>query len=322
MNQNYSLIPRPVPSFSVFHIEKQETLKSWELAWGQGYQNYLYTFWYFSIINLGQKSSGNISSEAWKPTLSPEIEEDLRQRIHCETKTMKHRFSVLQTLIRNNLKTEDVNPKALATHIIGMHILSEEHEKIMEKASRLQEIFNILTKYCSFLDFSHLESIVEIFCSDKCVAKKELDEYKYAVQHFCERRVSEFPQGSLNSGTDIEGMDKLVVVLDLKDPSLKRVLNLKEVIANILGQPPSKLVLYNIGIGSIVVTFLIATSLGEKLFLETTGTAKTLTQKQEDQSLEINMVSMKFLEITVFSIHQQLKKGNARLCVNEIVITH
>ena len=279
---------------------------------------------YYCTSNLGQKSNGNSSdsSEAWKQTLSPEIKEDLRQRIHAETKTMKHRFSALQTMIRNNLKTKNVNPEDLATHIIGMYILSEEHENRMEKASKLEEIFIILTKYWSFLDFSHLENIAEIFCNDKCEAKKELDRYKRDVQQFCKRRVSEFPPGSLNNGTDIEGMDKLVVVLDLKDPSLKHVLDLKEVIGNILGQPSSKLVLYNIGIGSVVVTFLIATSLGKKLFLETNGTAKTLTQKQEDQLLEINMVSMEFMEITVFSIYWQFKKGNARLCVNVIVITH
>ena len=273
---------------------------------------------YYCLSNLGQKSGGNVISKSWKSTLSPEIEEDLRQRIHTETKRMKHRFSALQTMIRNNLKTENVNPEDLATHIIGMYILSEEHEKKIEKASNFEEIFNILTKYWSFLDFSHLENIAEIFCSDKCEAKKELDKYKYDVQQFCKRRVSEFPQGSLNNGTDTEGMDKLVVVLDLKDPSLRHVLDLKEVIANILGQPASKVVLYNIGTGSIVVTFLIATSLGEKLFFEPISTTKTLTHKQQDQLREINVVSMEFKEITVFSIHQQLKKGNAKFCVSVI----
>ena len=93
---------------------------------------------------------------------------------------------------------------------------------------------------------------------------------------------------------------------------------MKKIIANILGLPASKLVLYDIimGRGSVVVTILITTWLCEKFLLEATGTAKTLTQKQEDQLLEIKVVSLEFKKISVFSIHhQQLEKGNARLCV-------
>ena len=266
-------------------------------------------------LPIGQNYSGNVTSEAWKPTLSPEVEEDLRQRIHSDIKRMRDKFSKLQTMIRKNIK-ENADHTDLAAHISGMYMLSEEHVTQVANASAIDKIFFILPKYWSFLDFSNLENIAETFCTPECEAKKELDQYKRDVQQFCERRVSEFPPGSLYNGTDNEGMDKLVVVLDLKDPSVKHVQGLKEVIANILGQPASKLVLYDIGIGSIVVTFLMATSLGEKLFLEATGTAKTLTQKQEDQLQEIKVISLEFKETTVFSIHhQQVKKGNARLCV-------
>ena len=224
-------------------------------------------------------------------------------------------------MIRNNVK-KNADHKALAAHIAGMYILTEEHEKEVANASTVDEIFFILPKYWSFIDFGNLEDIAETFCSHECEAKKELDDYKGDVQQFCERRVSEFPPGSLNSSTDSEGMDKLVVTLDLQDPSLRHVRGLKEVIANVLGQPASKLVLYDIGIGSIVVTFLIVTSLGEKLFLETTGAAKSLTQKQEDQLLDAKVVSLEFKGITVSSIHQQPKKGNTIvIAINKSVRT-
>ena len=217
-------------------------------------------------------------------------------------------------MIRNNIK-KNADHKALAAHISGMYILTEEHEIQVANASTVDEIFYILPKYWSFLDFGNLDDIAENFCSPECEARKKLDIYRGDVQEFCRRRVSEFPPGSLNNGTDNEGMDKLVVTLDLKDPSLRHVRDLKEVIANILGLPASKLILYDIGIGSILVTFLIATSLGEKLFLETTGTAKALSQPQEDRLLEIKVVSLEFKDITVFCFNKQLKKGNSRLCV-------
>ena len=238
--------------------------------------------------------------------MSPETKEDLRQKIRSDIERMRHKFSALQTMIRRNIKEKNVDHKDLAAHVFGMYILSEEHEKQVGSASTVDDIFNILTKYWSFLDFSNLEDIAKNLCSCDCNAEKQMKEYKKDVQQFCKRRVSEFPPGSLNNGTDSEGMDKLVVILNLHNPSLKHVLHLKEVIANILEQPASKLVLYDIGNGSVVVTYLIATSLGEKLFLKT---SEALTQKQKDKLLEANVVSLHFKEITLFSIYQQRKSG-------------
>ena len=216
---------------------------------------------------------------------------------------MKYKFSNLQTLIRENL---NVSPRVLATHVIGMYILSKEDETRMINASSIEDIFIILTKYWSFLDFGHLENIAGQYCSADCDAQLELEQYKGEVQEFCRRRVSELPRGSLNSGNDIEGMDKLVVTLDLNDPSLRYVLDLKEIIANILGQPASKLVLYDIGSGSVVITFWITTSLGKELFLKKPD---IFTQEQRDKLKDVRVISLKFKEVFVYKVHQKGNEG-------------
>ena len=259
----------------------------------------------FTII-IGRKRGRSSSPVIQGPSLSPETREDLRQRIHSDTRKMKHRFSILQTKIRNNIK-RSVSPEDLATHIIGMYILSEEHKRIMKNASKIEDIFNILTMYWSFLDFSHLENIAEVYCSQDCDAKKELGQYKKDVRRFCERRVSELPPDSLNNGMDIKGMDKLVVTLDLEDPSLRHVLHLKEVIADILGQPASKLVLCNIEKGSITVTFWMATSLGEELFF---NKSRPLTQTLEEELQEVGVISLEFKGIIVYQQFKKRKLGN------------
>ena len=270
-------------------------------------------FWHliyskYGTFNIGRKRGRSSSSVVRLPSLSPETEEDLRQRIHSETNTMKHKFSILQTKIRNDIK-KYISPEDLASHIISMYILSDEHVKIIEKASRIEAIFNILTKYWSFLDFSHLENIAEVYCSQDCDAKRALEQYKEDVRQFCERRVSELPPGSLNNGTDIEGMDKLIIVLDLQDPSLRlsHVLRLKEVIADILGQPASKLVLCDIENGSIVVIFWMAISLGEELFL---SKSPPLTQTQEEKLKEAGVVSLEFKGKMVYQQVKRRKLGN------------
>ena len=185
-----------------------------------------------------------------------------------------------------------------------MYILSEEHQKQVSDASTVDDIFNILTKYWSFLDISNLEDIAKNVCCGHDT-EEEIEQYKKEVQQFCKCRVSEFPPDSLNNSTDSEGMDKLVVILDVEDPLLKHVVDLKEVIANILEIPASKLVLCHIESGSVIVTFLIATSLGEKLFLKTSD---PLAQEQKDQFMEAHVVSLEFKEVNLFSIHQRVKK--------------
>ena len=247
-----------------------------------------------------QRSGTSITSGEQESAIFPEIE-DLHQKIHKDVKMMKHKFSTLQTKIRKNIK-ENVSHEELASHVVGMYILSDDHEKQVKKASSIEEIFNILTKYWSFLDFSILENIAVNLC-ESFNAEEEIRLYRAEVVQFCERRVSEFPQGSLSHGTDSEGMGKLVVKLDLQDPSLKHVKHLKEVIADILEQPASKLVLHDIEYGSVLVTFLIATSLGDKLLIK-----RTLTEEQEDALREAHVTSLEFKGISVFSSHPRVKK--------------
>ena len=176
---------------------------------------------------------------------------------------MKCKFAKVQSLIRNNFN-RNTDHRALVAHLSGMHILREEHTKTVAESSEVDQIFFILPKYWSILDFGNLIDIAETFCSHEREAKKKLEIYKGKVQQFCERRVSEFPPGSLNNGASSKrGMDKLKITLDLKNPSLRHIQDLKEIIANILGLPASKLVLYDIvGRESVVVTVVMQWPLG------------------------------------------------------------
>lgn len=254
------------------------------------------------MLNLGSLLTGRRENHDGNnpiQTLSPAVDEDLCQRLHSDIETMRDKFSTLQTMIRTDIGG-NADHKALAAHVSGMYLpMTAEHEKQVASASTIDEIFCILPKYWSFLDFKKLENIANIFCSPDGEAKKLLEQYKHDVQQFCEHRVSKFPSGSLNSHLDIEGMDKLVVKLDLQDPLLKTVLHIKEVIATILQQPASKLVLCDIAPGCVIVTFWIATSLGEELFLKSLD-AEILTQKQKEKLLEADVVSMEFKGTIVF----------------------
>ena len=199
----------------------------------------------------------------------------------------------------------------LAAHVSGMQLpMTDEQENQVANASTVDEIFIVLPKYWSFLDFDNLENIAENFCSPESEARQQLEIYKCDVQQFCECRVSEFPPGSLNNGADNlnEGWDKLVVKLEMENPLLKRVLHIKEDIATILNKKASKLVLCDITPGCVAVTFWTTTSLDEELFL---------TQKQREKLLDAAVVSIEFKGIIVFKGH---KTGMIMGILNRLVL--
>ena len=219
--------------------------------------------------------------------LSPETREDLYHSMYTDTKKIKRSFSRLQAKMRQNV----TNHKRLIAHIMGMNILSEEDEQEVKKANNTDDVFIVLAKYWSFLDFENLEDIIEHNCGKP--EQTLMKEYSEEVKRFCERRVSEFPRDSLCSDTNHDGMKELYIVFDLTDPSLNRIKHLKFVVANILGCPASKLVLVNIGGGSVVATFLITTSLIAKLIC-------SLTKEQEDALKAAQVISLKFQSRLIF----------------------
>lgn len=233
-------------------------------------------------------------------TLS-ETHEDLLQRTRREVQIVKRRFSDLVAKVRQKIKDLDDGLVKLVAHLSCMSVLTEDDEMQVLRATSVDSIFIILRSYWSFLDYENLEDIAVNVCYDD--TEHEWKEYGDAVKIFCERRISEFPNDSLHNGVDHQGMEKLYIWLDLTDPSLNRIKHLKEVIANILGRKASKLILENIARGSVCVTFLIATSLGEALFEK-----GSLTDQQKDAFRREHAISLKF-KSTLIMFHQQQQKG-------------
>ncbi len=201
---------------------------------------------------------------------------------------IKRSFSHLQAIARESIK----NHKKLIAHVIGMDILSKKHERKVRRACNTDEVFIVIAKYWSFLDFGNLEDIIEHNCGEG--EQILMQKYGKEVKEFCQRRVSEFPPGSLRSDIShaSDEMDELHFVIDLTNPSLKRIKDLKRVIATILGLNASKLVLVNIGGGSVVATILTTTSTAKQIC--------SLSKNQEDLLKAVQIVSLKFRSTLIF----------------------
>ena len=242
---------------------------------------------------IGEYFAGNSSSKLSVPQLSEETQ-DLYQVITNDVRKMKRTFFALLQKIWESFDDQ----KGIMACLLDMAILSEEDEKHVKEATSINDIrISLAQKYWSFLDYENLELIVETKCGD--TEQKMMKEYGEEVKRFCERRVTEIPAGSLNDGTDHAGMKKLIVTLNLKDPSLKHIVQIKVVIANILGWPASKLVLHDIEIGSVLVTFLVV---GATLF-ET----RSLTPEQEDALRKEYVISLNYDSTFVFNTDTEME---------------
>ena len=145
-----------------------------------------------------------------------------------------------------------------------------------------------------------MEHIIEHKCGEAQV--QMMKEYRIKAKVFCERRVSEFQPGSIRSNIDHTGMEEICVTLDMNDFYLKRIKNIKVIIANILGCSASKLVVKSIEIGSVEVVFLVVASVGDNLF-----GARKFTPEQEENLRNEHILTIKYKSVLVFQACTETK---------------
>ena len=189
--------------------------------------------------------------------------------------------------------------RKLVATVLDMRILSDKKKRELKKASNTTEVWIVISgEYWSFLDYGRLKVVVENNCGER--EKEMMEEYEEEVKRFCERRVSNIL--SRISTSDHSEMEELHVILDLSDPTLNDIKKIKIVIANILfpGQAmASKLVIHDIGSGSVAVIFRVMPSVVH-IFRE-----MKLTAKQQEALKEARIISIKFNSIFIFSAHDQ-----------------
>ena len=235
-----------------------------------------------ALINIGTSSSNDPEME-----LSAEAKVDLQQIIQINVEKIRRRFSELQAKVRQKI----TDHTELAAHVISMGILSKEEKKQVKEASSTNGVWMIVAEYWSFLDYGNLQDVIQNTCSE---VEQEMFEYSEEVKKFCERRVSEF-QSDSPRGNDHTVMEKLHITLNLSDPPLKHIKNLKIVIAKILHCKASNLILHDVGCGSIVVIFRVVPSIVH-VFNE-----MKLTRKQEDELKAVQVISLTFASSCIFS---------------------
>lgn len=200
--------------------------------------------------------------------------EDLKHVMRVDLKQIRKKFVKLQSDVRVSLR--GVPLEDIIGHVLGyVKVFDPDSDKkvpllpeeTLRSAASTDQLFYTLQKQWNFLECDLLVSIVEQCChSDETICKK-IKEYHNDLKEFFEKRkLSEFPEDlSLSNSTD-EAHEEVVMKLDLNDPTLKEIKELKSKICEILDIMPSTLLISEIRSGCVEITFLIPVHISEYVF--------------------------------------------------------
>ena len=149
-----------------------------------------------------------LTTEIRFPYLDPESivmlddreKHDLEFRLERETKNIMLSFHLLvselyKTTVENGVSIGDLKfhlkaIKALLNSTKECHIFEEYNDKLLAASDALA-IFDIITQFCSFVDYSLLEHLIRILGSE--ADKKRMMDYHTKFNEYAKRRIIECP---------------------------------------------------------------------------------------------------------------------------------
>ena len=205
--------------------------------------------------------------------------QDLEFMIKIDVDRIQRKFAILQTVIRKSLKERGVPTQEIVAHVIGLGVAKTDKQKL-ESEESLDRVFIVLTGYWSFLDYDLLDSIVEIYGND--TDRDRMEAYNEELKLFCNRRLSEVPERNLILSND-QTREQMVVKLNVSDPRLSVIRDLKIKACKVLNAKPCELQIKEVKEGCVQVTFLIAI---KHLFVS------SLTEAQCDDFKALSILSL------------------------------
>lgn len=229
----------------------------------------------------------------YKPKRQKLEDKSLIQAIRNETKAIKLKFAGLQQEIRTSITNKLKDRRVLVAIVSEMEILSEDDMRRVTDAPDTLGVYLIIKNYWSLLDYTYFAFIVRTLCGER--ENKMLEEYTAALEKFCRNRIVDCPYD------DSESKKKIYVKLDtevLKKDSKRDHTKFTCWLANILHCEASDLELLSIEEGSILITFLVVSFVGDRLFEKG---CESLSIEQQDALRTECVITLKYESITIFS---------------------
>lgn len=213
-----------------------------------------------------------------KSRLSEAEREDFEHQILLDLKRIRFKFSKLQSALRKSLTQKKVKTKQIVAHVIGYGVFKDQlqdkdesllksSEEKLKSATSIEDVFIELSNYWSCIEYDILTIIIDEYGDDD--DQKMIEEYTNAVKAFFQnRKVSEVPKDSKFTSCHSSGEthERVIMKLNLDNPHLKAVTNMKSKVCEILGVKPSVLLIEEIKEGCVEVILLVPKHLVKLIF--------------------------------------------------------
>ena len=215
-----------------------------------------------------------------KARLNQGEREDLEHQIRIDLKQIRIKFTKLQTALRKSLTQREVKTTEIIAHIVGYGVIEDQiggkdenlfknSEERLRSTTSIDEAFIELSKLWSCIEYEILAIIVDEYGDNN--DQKMMQGYGEALKLFFEnKKLSEIPKDSKftdgDRHTSGETHERAIIKLNLDDPLLIAVTNLKSKICEILGLKPSILVIEEIKEGCVEVILLVPKHLVNIIF--------------------------------------------------------
>lgn len=216
---------------------------------------------------------------------------DFRYLIKLDLKELKKKFITLQFEVRESL-SKKVSPQKIVAHVLSdyddicenhdcktVSLFSDTDQEKLNSAISVDQVFQVLRKYWSFLKCEILYSVVD-HCGDESDQARVKDYQKQLQIFFNKRKVSEVPEELMSSSSIDELRDKMLIKLDKENPLWTAITDLEFRICEILGIMPSALLIIGVQEGCVEITFSIPKHISQQIF------NKPLTRVQQDHFRE------------------------------------
>lgn len=238
---------------------------------------------------------------------------NLKQQLRANLKCIQDDFADYIDYIQESLVKQKVSVKRLKSYLLrlpcsdenNLMLLSSAIADALEKAVDVYDIFMKLDKCTSFLNYHIFEKIVGRFDIDS--GHEDL-KYPEKLRKYIEKHaISEFIAINPVLSKYIDGTKKLVLLLDV-EPICKfsKLVDIGQVVADIMNLDQSVLLIHSIEGGSVIITFLIPTSVAEVIF----SGCKELIFSQE-QKAGLRKVSVKTLKCNNYEFDFTLDDSNS-----------
>lgn len=240
------------------------------------------------VLKFSFAVDGGASSKGTEGKIDPAVLSDLECILEQNTKEIGRKYAAYVDSLRSRIEAKGVSAQELQSYLLSLiasngqelTLLSNKKPEI-EGCTTVKAIFNLLTTKCaSFLNYDIFQSILEYYKITMDIEELKYQDHLKAYLH--QHKISKFFKINPKLKKKYpKGTEKLILKCDIKTTcKLAKVVELKKVLAEILGVIPSALEIVDIKDGCVLVLFRIPASVGNFLFVEP---SKELSSQQQDK---------------------------------------